>query len=80
MIKSAFLIASALLTLAGCGEKPQDSANARKKADVAAWQGASNTGYVEPGWTVGDAKSWETQMTNRAQAQNEYVRVGVGGK
>ncbi len=68
--------AAAAWVLAGCGEKPQDTAHA-KKADVPAWQGADNA-YVAQGWTKGDEKSWEKQINTRAQGQNEYQRINAG--
>ena len=65
----------ALLALGGCGETPQQIDAARKGGD-AAWKGAGG-GYAVPGWTAGDARSWETQIRNRAQrGQDEYPRSG----
>ena len=63
--------AAACLLLAGCGEKAQ-TAGARK-SDTAPSQGAVAS-FTAPGWKQGDATSWETQMKNRAQSQNEYSR------
>ena len=65
-------LAIAGLVVAGCGEKPQ-TAGARK-SDVAATQGAL-AAYTAPGWTKGDAGSWETHLKRRAEAQNEYTRT-----
>ena len=60
--------------LAGCGERAQESASAKKKPDAAPWTGGES-GSVAGSWKAGDAKSWEEQMRNRAQRQNEYART-----
>ena len=60
--------------LAGCGEKPQIGAAPAKRADAKAWEGAANS-YAAPGWKSGDRASWEAQMRERAQSQNEYTRA-----
>ena len=57
-----------------CGEKPQTTHPAMKKSDGKAWEGAQNA-YVAEGWKAGDQASWETQMRQRAQSQNEYNRA-----
>jgi hypothetical protein len=60
---------------AGCGEKLQSAGgNAAKKSDAKSWQAADN-GFVASGWKSGDRASWEEQMRQRAQSQNEYTRV-----
>ena len=61
--------------LGACGEKAQ-TAGARK-ADAEAWQGAPKDPYVAPGWTAGDATSWNHQLRARAQGQNEYSRIAA---
>lgn len=66
------LTAGAALVLSGCGEKPQTAAT--KKADTQAWQ-ASGGAFVAEGWKAGDQASWEEQLRNRAQGQNDYSRV-----
>ena len=56
-----------------CGERVQTSASgAEKKADSPGWQ-PGNTAFLAPGWTPGDRTSWEAQLRNRAQAQNDYA-------
>jgi hypothetical protein len=65
--------AAAALLLGACGEREQQ-ASAVRKSDAPAAQGAANP-YVAPGWTAGDAASWEAQMRKRAQGQNEYSRI-----
>jgi hypothetical protein len=68
------MLCGAALVLAACGEKPQ-TANPSKH-DEKAWTGASDP-YVVRGWTAGDQASWDQQIRNRAQSQNEYVRIGA---
>ena len=63
---------AAVFVLAACGEKPQ-SASAHK-ADEPAWV-AIQGNSIAPGWKVGDRASWEEQLRNRAQGQNEYVKT-----
>lgn len=60
--------------LAACTEKPQTATV--RKADTPAFQGAADP-YVAAGWKPGDATSWNKQLTERAQAQNEYVRINA---
>jgi hypothetical protein len=63
------------LALSACGDKPQELHTA--KTDSKAWDAAQNA-YVAPGWKPGDQTSWEEQIHQRAQSQNEYVRTGTG--
>jgi ABC-type glycerol-3-phosphate transport system substrate-binding protein len=64
------------LVLAACGGgssgKPEPSAS--RKAAQPPWDAAANP-FVAPGWTSGDAASWQAQMVRRAQNQNEFLRV-----
>ena len=72
-----FTIASAALTglllAAGCGDAPQGSAGVRK-SDAKPWEPSQNA-YVAEGWKAGDQASWEQQLRQRAQNQNEYARA-----
>jgi hypothetical protein len=79
MTRSLVLMLSTLLSLglAGCGEKPQTAST--RKSDSKAWSGSAVGAYVAPGWKPGDQTSWEDQMRNRAQTQNEYSRAAAGG-
>jgi hypothetical protein len=61
------------LLLAGC-EKAQISQPATKKPDIAAYQGTDNA-FAQKDWKRGDQASWEQQMRNRSQGQNEYSRT-----
>ncbi len=65
------LLAAGLL-LAACGEKPQTIGT--RKADAKAWDIQPN-GFVAPGWKPGDKATWEKQINQRAQAQNDYARA-----
>ena len=74
-MKNRILIVAMLAAgLAACGEKAQTVQPAMKKSDGHAWDGAQNA-YVAAGWKAGDKASWETQMRQRAQSQNEYNRA-----
>jgi hypothetical protein len=65
-------MALAALGLVACGEKPQTAGT--RKADTQAWQ-ATSSENVAPGWKQGDHASWEEQLRNRAQGQNDYAKV-----
>jgi hypothetical protein len=77
MLRSAAVTGAVCLlwALAACGEKAQ-TVSARK-SDVPAWQGAPNSSSVAGGWKVGDEASWEAQIRNRTQGQNEYSRAAA---
>ena len=60
--------------LAGCGEKPQQADAGTKKVDSHASSGAAAK-FTANGWTAGDRASWERQIKERNQRQNEYVRI-----
>lgn len=65
--------AAAVWALAGCAEKPQTNTGA--KPDMPAWQGTAGGGNTAPGFKPGDANSWNEQMRQRGQNQNEYSRA-----
>jgi major membrane immunogen (membrane-anchored lipoprotein) len=73
MMRLVFITASALL-LAACGEPDQASTASRYMPDTHPFEGAKNA-YVVKGWTAGDKLSWEKQLRERGQYQNEYVKV-----
>ena len=75
MIRAAAALCGLIVVLGtvACGERAQTTASgSEKKADVPGWQ-TSNSVYLAPGWTPGDRTSWEAQLRNRAQAQNDYA-------
>ncbi|QEZ47571.1 hypothetical protein [Cupriavidus oxalaticus] len=61
--------------LAACGEKPQTINQSHRKADAQAYHGAPDDPFVAKGWTAGDKTSWDNQIRQRNQYQNEYNRV-----
>lgn len=68
----SFMAAAVVLT--ACGEKDQSLAGSSIKSDVKAYQGV-NSPYLQKGWTTGDKVSWEKQMRDRGQFQNEYNKT-----
>ncbi len=71
----ALMISLLALGMFGCGETSQSQDKARVSGDVPPYKGASNDPYVVKGWTAGNKTEWDTQMHNRAQSQNEYVKI-----
>ena len=64
---------SLTVALSGCGERVQTiPVGSAKKADSAAWQITDN-GYLASGWKPGDEASWNAQLTQRTQGQNDYA-------
>ena len=71
-------VATMILALAACGEKPQtvDGASSRK-SDEAAWavSNAAEPAFAAAGWkSTGNKAAWEQQIRQRGQAQNDYLR------
>jgi hypothetical protein len=66
----------AALALVACGDKKQTMTGAGKRSDAAPWVAgnSANPAYAAAGWKGGDKAAWEAQMTQRNQAQNDYVR------
>jgi hypothetical protein len=62
----------AVAGLCACGEQAQTAT--AHKVDDKPWQGAV-AAYAAPGWKAGDRASWDEQMKQRSQAQNEYARA-----
>jgi hypothetical protein len=73
-IAALFALAS---VLAACSEKPQVAAGRQIQGSEPGWQGPV-TVFTVAGWKVGDERSWQSHLQTRAQAQNEYVRLGAG--
>lgn len=69
------LLAAGSTVLAACGERPQTSTAAHKKSDAPAYEGAPGDPFVAKGWTPGDKTSWQNQIHERNQNQNEYNRT-----
>ncbi len=69
------MLALAGVLLAACGEKAQTATASHKKPDAPAYQGAPDDPFVVKGWTAGDKTSWQNQIRERNQLQNEYNRT-----
>lgn len=69
----AAVLALAALALAACTEKPQ-TLGQNSGHDTPAWSGTGSVFQVQ-GWKAGDRAAWEQQMKQRAQTQNDYVKV-----
>jgi hypothetical protein len=68
------LIASSAALLCACGEFDQSKTANRHLPDVEPFQGAKDP-YVVKGWTPGNRETWEKQIRERGQMQNEYLRT-----
>jgi len=70
------LLAVVVVSIAamGAGCEKQQTASGRK-SDAKPWQGAPDDPYVVSGWKAGDQGSWEVQIRERAQTQNDYNKV-----
>lgn len=72
-----FMIAGLALTamaiLGGC-EKDRSGVATSKLASQPPWDAAADP-FVVPGWTSGDKASWLAEVNQRAQNQNEYLRI-----
>jgi len=57
----------------GCGERVQTiPPGGERKSDTAVWENKDKR-FLAPGWTPGDQNSWNAQLVDRAQAQNDYA-------
>lgn len=67
--------AAMLLALSACSEKPQDNRSGAK-LDQRPFEGTGVASFTAPGWTAGDANSWQQGLRARGQyGQNEYTRA-----
>lgn len=68
-----------LAILSGCGEKPQTATaeTTVRKSDEKAWHQPVAKDLVAPGWKADDQASWEQQIRQRGQNQNEYARAAA---
>jgi hypothetical protein len=67
------LSALVAILLVGCGEKVQTLSPAgARKADTPVWQ-TKDRRFLAPGWTPGDQNSWNAELADRAQGQNDYA-------
>ena len=69
--------------LAACGEQEQGAsqrgAGTTVKHNTKPWAG-DPLAHEAGGFTRGDKASWDKALDTRAQAQNEYVRIGGGAR
>jgi len=72
-VKALLIAVGLLLVVAACGERAQ-SGPSKRKSDTPAWDAAQDP-FVVPGWKSGDQASWESQIRNRTNGQNEYPRI-----
>ena len=73
-MKHITLVIASVVLLAACGEKSQVMGEGRDHGDAAPWQGSKH-GFVAGNWAQGDQASWQKQIRERNQAQNEYNRT-----
>jgi predicted small lipoprotein YifL len=72
-MKRLLILASAVATLAACGEQPQ--ALGLPKSDRPASAGTGSN-FTAPGWKAGDKASWEQHLKARQQnSQNDYSKM-----
>jgi hypothetical protein len=75
----AVLAALVAAGAAGCGEREQtalyEDGKYRGKPDNRPWDNAPNADG-SASWVKGDRASWENQIKDRHNSQNEYVRIG----
>ena len=43
-----------------------------RKSDTPVWENKDKR-FLAPGWTPGDQTSWNAQLVDRAQGQNDYA-------
>jgi hypothetical protein len=73
MRRLGLLGAAAVVLVAGCGEKVQTiPAGGDRKSDTPVWQ-TKDQRFLAPGWSPGNESSWNSQITQRAQGQNDFA-------
>ncbi|MBV9891572.1 MAG: hypothetical protein JO090_11890 [Rhizobacter sp.] len=73
MSRCSLLAIAAVVFIAGCGEKVQTIPPAGERtSNTPVWQ-TKDQRFLAPGWTPGNEASWNSQMTQRAQGQNDYA-------
>jgi hypothetical protein len=64
----------AVAGLAACGDREQTIGPSNSRhADTNAWELSTKDPSVAPGWTPGNAASWEDHLRRRTQMQNDYA-------
>ena len=73
MRRLGLLGAAAVVLIAGCGEKVQTiPPSGERRADTPVWQ-TKDQRFLAPGWSPGNESSWNSQMAQRAQGQNDFA-------
>ena len=73
MTRWGWLATAAVVLVAGCGEKVQTvPASGQRRSDTPVWQNKDQR-FLAPGWSPGSESSWNSQMTQRAQGQNDFA-------
>ena len=72
MRRLGLLAAAAAVLVAGCGEKVQTIESGKRRSDTPVWQNKDQR-YIAPGWSPGNESSWNSQITQRAQGQNDFA-------
>ena len=67
------LLGMVAIVLVGCGERVQTiPPGGERKADTPVWD-TKDKRFLAPGWSPGDQKSWNAQLVDRTQGQNDYA-------
>ena len=67
------LLGMVVTVLVGCGERVQTiPPGGERKADTPVWENKDKR-FLAPGWTPGDQASWNAQLVDRAQGQNDFA-------
>ncbi len=73
MSRCALLAVCAVVLVAACGEKVQTiPPSGERRSDTPVWQ-TKDQRSLAPGWTPGNESSWNSQITQRAQGQNDFA-------
>ena len=73
MRRLGLLAAAVVVLVAGCGEKVQTvPASGDRKSDSPVWQ-TKDQRFLAPGWSPGNESSWNSQITQRTQGQNDFA-------
>jgi hypothetical protein len=68
------VLAVAVAGLAACGDRDQTIGPSNSRhADTNLWEIGTSDPSIAPGWTPGNAASWEDHLRRRTQGQNDYA-------
>jgi len=72
-VVSLGVLAMVGVVVVGCGERLQTiPPGGERKSDTPVWENKDKR-FLAPGWTPGDQSSWNAQLVDRAQGQNDYA-------